>query len=69
MTHVEMIEDDKGDLVDILYFCSAFCYESSQSTDGHAYGHAWPGGMETDYDVHCHRCGDLMWKGLEQDEA
>ena len=62
MTHVEHIEDTSGDLVDINYFCSAQCY--TLSTGGDAYGHAWPGGSETDYDVMCHHCGTLLWRGL-----
>ena len=62
MTHVEHIEADGGDLVDVNYFCSAQCY--TLSTGGEAYGHAWPGGSETDYDVMCHHCGTLLWRGI-----
>ena len=63
MTYVEMIEDSQGDLVEIEYYCSAICYESDKGKS--ASGQAWPGGMETDYDVRCSRCADFMWKGLE----
>jgi hypothetical protein len=63
MTYVEMIEDSQGNLVDINCFDSAWCFNESTGRD--SYGSAWPGGMETDYDVHCHNCGDLMWHGLE----
>ena len=63
MTHANMIEDSQGDLVDIEWFCSASCYSSS--TNNEAYGHAWPGGDETDYDVYCHNCKDLIWHGLQ----
>ena len=62
MTHANFIEDNQGDLVDIEWYCSAFGYSESVGTD--AYGHAYPGGSETDYDVHCHHCKDLMWHGL-----
>ena len=63
MTHAEHIEDpNSGDLIDINYFCSGQCY--TLSPGGDAYGHAWPGGSETDYDVMCHHCGTLLWRGL-----
>jgi len=63
MVHVNMIEDLQGDLVDIEYFCSAQCFETT--TNRPAYGNAWPGGMETDYDVTCFCCGGHMWHGLQ----
>ncbi|MAH44880.1 hypothetical protein CMI37_03575 [Candidatus Pacearchaeota archaeon] len=60
MTHVELIEDSQGDLVDIRYACSAVC-----ATDlDFPQPSAWPGGMETDYDVYCESCESLMWTGL-----
>jgi len=61
MTHVQLIEDERGDLVDIRYACSALCAGDLEFPEPSA----WPGGMETDYDVLCESCGDLMWKGLE----
>jgi len=66
MTYVEMVEDKHGDLVDIRYYCSPFCFEAETGRD--AYGSAWPGGVETDYSVYCERCGSLMWSGLEDDD-
>ncbi len=62
MTYADMIQDSQGDLVDIEWFCSAGCYE--KSTNNGAEGHAWPGGGETDYNVYCHNCQNLIWKGL-----
>ena len=64
MTHVHMIEDESGDLVDIEYACSEWCANDREFPQPSA----WPGGMETDYDVHCSSCGDLMWKGLQSDD-
>jgi hypothetical protein len=29
----------------------------------------WPGGAETDYDVHCSTCEDLLWRGLSSELA
>ena len=63
MTYVDMIEDSNGDLVDIGYYDSAACFQ--EGTGREAYGHAWPGGMETDSDVYCETCHDLMWHGLQ----
>jgi hypothetical protein len=63
MTHAEHIEDpNSGDLIDVNYYCSGQCY--TLSTGGDAYGHAYPGGSETDYDVMCHHCGTLLWRGI-----
>jgi hypothetical protein len=61
MDYVNFIEDEKGDLVDIQYACSQLCADDL----GFPHPSAWPGGMETDYDVHCENCNDLMWHGLE----
>ena len=63
MTYVNMIEDQQGDLVDVAYYDSAWCF--TEATGREAYGNAWPGGSETDYDVHCAHCGELMWTGLQ----
>ena len=61
MTHIHFVEDERGDLVDLGYYCSRSCYVEA----GHTDAGAWPGGMETDSDVHCETCGDFMWQGLE----
>jgi hypothetical protein len=61
-THIEMIEDVEGDLVDVQVYCSAMCY--TDATGQGAYGHAWPGGMETDYDQYCDSCGAFMRGGI-----
>ena len=63
MTHVELLEDARGNLVDIEYYCCATCYTIAKGQDAH--GHAWPCGMETDHDVYCDNCGDLMREGIE----
>jgi hypothetical protein len=62
MIHVEFINDESGDLVDVKYYCSGFCY--TQDTGKSSYGHAYPSGSETDYDVLCASCDALLWKGL-----
>lgn len=62
MIHVNMIEDTKGDLVDIEYFCDGACFTAH--TGENYFGHGWPCGSETDYDVYCAHCETLLWKGL-----
>ena len=62
MIHAEFIEDTQGDLVDVQYFCSGQCYTLTTGND--YYGHGWPCGSETDYDVSCSHCGTLLWRGL-----
>lgn len=56
-----MIEDIRGDLVDISYYCSSFCFE--RDTGELATGNWYPG-VETDYDIHCEGCGELIQKGI-----
>jgi len=58
MTYVILEEDSRGDLVEIKYFCSAWCAPPGAG--------AWPGGMETDSNVYCTECQDLMWEGMTQ---
>ena len=62
--HVEFEEDHKGQLVDTYYYCSAFCYEED-IPEKSSHGKAWPCGSETDYDVYCSNCDELLWRGLE----
>jgi hypothetical protein len=61
MLHVNMIEDKRGDLVDIAYYCSQRCADAA----GIPQPSAWPGGMETDYDQYCAQCGDHIAHGLQ----
>lgn len=56
--YIETIEDDKGDLVDILYYCAWHKPKDVLP---------WPGYDWPDYDCHCDVCGDLVHKG-EHDE-
>ena len=58
--HVQMVEDAQGDLIDIRYACSELCANDL----GFPQSSAWLGGMETDDDVYCENCGNLMWEGL-----
>jgi hypothetical protein len=57
-----MVEDAQSDLVDIIYYCCWFCAQDDPQAG------AWPGGMETDGDVYCVKCGHIMWRGLREGE-
>ena len=59
--HVNMIEDENGDLADIRYYCSQGC-----AIEGNApQPSAWPGGMEADYCTYCETCGAVVGHGIE----
>lgn len=60
--HVQMIEDKRGDLIDIRYYDSLRC----ALDDGAPQPSAWPGGSETDYCVYCYTCGAHMWHGISE---
>jgi hypothetical protein len=64
--HADFIEDSTGDLVDIVYYCSGRCF--TDETGIEAFGHAYPCGDETDYDVWCGHCGVHLWHGLQCDD-
>lgn len=58
MIYLLSIEDKSGDLVDQEWY-----HASCAPADADRY----PGGAETDYDVHCAGCGELLWKGLQSE--
>ena len=59
-THIQTIEDERGDLVDVRYYDSQWC-----ATEDNAPQPSWfPGGDETDYCVYCYTCGAHMWHGI-----
>lgn len=63
-THIRTVEDPRGDLVDVYYFCSEGCWGDSfgpldESKAG--LGGAAPCAEdECDGDVYCDACGVLM---------
>jgi len=73
LIHANFIEDTKGDLVNIDWYCSPFCFNEDMQDKGEdkdSYGHAYPCGTETDNDTYCANpsCGDLLWTGLSNTE-
>lgn len=67
--HVTYIEDSEGDLVDLVYTCSVWCYDEASSALGVVSGGAAPGTDMPDYDVFCYSCGVLMHCGGHDDPA
>ena len=53
MTYINFIEDSRGDLVDLEYFCSAMCASDELVALG-----GWPTLDDTDSDIYCTECGD-----------
>jgi hypothetical protein len=58
MSHLVLIDDAQGDLVDVRTYCSDFC---AQSDDAYA---GWNGCNELEFDTPCDECGNLI-KGFE----
>ena len=59
--HIHCIEDEHGDVVDIVSYCSDYCHREGE---GDKY-RGWNGCHEgADYDERCANCGDLI-PGLE----
>jgi hypothetical protein len=65
MRYVNMIEDDRGDLVDIEVYCSADCFE--RGTGREAFGHAWPCPEQADYRQYCPTCGTCTVVAIEDE--
>jgi hypothetical protein len=51
--HEHYIEDESGELVDVVAFCSDAC---NRDWSGEAYG-GWSGCHETEFTVFCAQCG------------
>jgi hypothetical protein len=68
MAHYLEIEDSKGDLVDVLVFCTDFCHEAYARQNGLEYK-GWNGCHELDFDQNCLYCEDTVhglsekWEG------
>ena len=59
MTYINFIEDPRGDLVDLEYFCSTVCASDELVALG-----GWPTLDDTDSDIYCTECGDLIQRGI-----
>lgn len=64
--HYHQVDDDQGDLVDLIPFCSdschrQWCYDTDTKYDG------WDGAHENEWNETCKSCGFLL-KGYDIDE-
>ena len=57
MTYVNLIEDTRGDLVEIEHYCSTECFRQGTGKDAH--GYRWPCPEQADYNQYCPTCGVL----------
>ena len=63
--HLHFIEDESGDVVDQLEFCSADCHRDYvvDQNKCHLYGDnygGWNGGHESEFGTTCHNCGAVI---------
>jgi hypothetical protein len=63
VTYVRMIEDAKGDLIDIEQYCSATCWRDAGFDDPN--DARWPCPERTDYAQHCPACGEVAVEAIE----
>ena len=61
--HVMKYENADGDLIDIGYYCSAYCF--TVQTGQVAHGHAWPAPSWPDYTVVCDGCEQVLHEHRE----
>lgn len=67
--HYHHIEDDKGDLIDLVPFCGDSCHRQWCDDNHVAYG-GWNGAHEgADYPEFCACCGVIASVGLENEDA
>jgi hypothetical protein len=67
--HEHYLEDDFGDLVDIVPFCSDSCHRDWCATNDETYG-GWNGCHETEFDQWCASCGVIIggFQSAEDDD-
>ena len=67
MSHLHHIEDDRGDLVDLVYLCSDSCHRTWCADNGREY-QGWNGCHELEYTDWCAWCGVVL-PGYEDAEV
>ena len=60
--HVKFHEDANGNLEDVDWYCSAFCYRDA----GHTEVGAYPCGDESDTCTYCAHCKDVIRHGITE---
>jgi hypothetical protein len=58
--HFHFVEDDNGELIDVIDLCSDFCNQAyCQANPGNVYT-GWNGCHEIEFDSVCAECGDKI---------
>ena len=62
-SHIHMIEDEIGDVTDLIYFCSDFCNQDyCDNSETYEY-QGWYGGVEQSFNELCANCEEPL-RGL-----
>jgi hypothetical protein len=61
--HLHLIEDDGGELVDVVELCSDECHQYYCDSNNLEYRGVY-GCVEAEFDTTCEECGDLI-EGVE----
>lgn len=59
MSHYYEVRDGRGDLVDLVSFCSDWCHQAWCRETGNEY-QGWNGCHEHEYREDCASCGEVM---------
>ena len=60
MAHLQIIEDDQEQMIDLIVYCSDYCHSHHPLYDG------WHGCMEISWTTPCSQCG-VSVPGLDED--
>jgi len=60
MAHLHPVEDDRGDLIDVIVFCSDYCHRQYDRENDLSYG-GWYGCMEIPVSEPCAYCEQTVW--------
>jgi hypothetical protein len=67
MANLHLIEDDSGDVVDYLVFCSDSCQQDYMASSVCCYDYnGWNGCNEISTSQPCENCGDIV-PGLDEE--
>src|SRR5215510_11626134 len=64
--HHLVIDDERGDIADIIKLCSDSCARSYAESNGLEYG-GWNGANETEFTDYCAQCGTVL-PGVSTDD-
>jgi hypothetical protein len=65
MRYLNLIEDARGDLVEVEIYCSSDCWRDAGLGDPH--GFAYPAPEQADYDQHCPHCERVVVVAIDSE--